>query len=168
MRSIRHIGQRGDTMVEVLLAIAVVSSVLAISYSIMNRNLLTLRDNQERTAAAKVSQGQLEALRARWGTPAVWNSQIVPKGTGAFCVRGASLPDLAAPPAADPANDVLANYGSCGGLDSNGVQVAGGIYRVAVQRFGSPAGNYGYRIYVRWEQVGTGKPNQMITVYRLE
>lgn len=60
--------QRGDTIVEVLIAVAVVSSVLAISYSIMNSNLLILRNNQERTEASKIAQAQIEQLKTAWQT----------------------------------------------------------------------------------------------------
>ena len=56
--------QRGDTIVEVLIAMAVASSVLGITYATMNRNLLITRGAQERTEAAKLAQGQLEILKS--------------------------------------------------------------------------------------------------------
>src|SRR5690606_39104613 len=91
--------EAGDTIVEVLIAIAVVSSVLAITYSIMNRNLLTMRDNQERTEAMKLAQGQIEALRAKWGTNE-GQAAVTDKAGNGFCVypgapsEAESLPNL--------------------------------------------------------------------------
>lgn len=61
--SMTKLNQAGDTIVEVLIAIAVVSGVLGITYSIMNKNVATIQDNQERTEASKLVQGQLELLR---------------------------------------------------------------------------------------------------------
>lgn len=55
--------QRGDTIIEVMLAIAVVSMVLAASYKIANRALLTGRYAQEQTEALKYAESQLEKLK---------------------------------------------------------------------------------------------------------
>lgn len=67
-KATRNRQQAGDTIVEVLIAIAVVSSVLAIAYSTMNRNLQIMRNNQERTQAVRVAQDQIETLKARQRT----------------------------------------------------------------------------------------------------
>jgi len=56
--------QKGDTIVEVLIAITVAASVLAVGLSTMNRNLVTTRNNQERLQASKLVQGQIELLKA--------------------------------------------------------------------------------------------------------
>lgn len=60
---VHKLGRRGDTIVEVLIAIAVLSSVLGITYSIVNQNMLTMQDNSERTTASKLAQTQIERLR---------------------------------------------------------------------------------------------------------
>lgn len=75
--------QKGDTIVEVLLSIAIVASVLAVTYSIMNRNLLTTRNNQERIEATKLLQGQIEGLRnLNNNSPA-----SIPAANTTFCIR---------------------------------------------------------------------------------
>jgi type II secretory pathway pseudopilin PulG len=57
------LNQLGDTIIEVLIAITVASTVLAITYGTMNRNVLVAQDTQERMEASKWAQGQLEELR---------------------------------------------------------------------------------------------------------
>lgn len=56
--------QRGDTIIEVLISIAVVSLVLAGAYAITNRNLSTTQDTQEHGQALLLVQQQIEGLRA--------------------------------------------------------------------------------------------------------
>jgi prepilin-type N-terminal cleavage/methylation domain-containing protein len=56
--------QRGDTIVEVLIALSIISLVLAASYAITNRNVRASQDTQEHTQAQQVVQQQIERLRA--------------------------------------------------------------------------------------------------------
>jgi len=55
--------ERGDTIIEVMLAIAVVGMVLAAAYNIANRALMTGRYAQEQTEALKVAESQVEKLK---------------------------------------------------------------------------------------------------------
>lgn len=63
--------QRGDTIIEVLISIAVASLVLASAYAISNRNLVTTQDTQEHSQALQIVQQQIEGLRALAATPGV-------------------------------------------------------------------------------------------------
>ena len=56
--------QRGDTIVEVLISIAVVSLVLAAAYVTTNHSLLSTRDAQERGNGLKLVESQLEQLKS--------------------------------------------------------------------------------------------------------
>lgn len=56
--------QRGDTIVEVLIAIAVVSMVLGSAYAITNRTVKSQQLTIEHTEALKLVESQLEAVRA--------------------------------------------------------------------------------------------------------
>lgn len=60
---LRTHSQRGDTIVEVLISVAIVSLVLAASYAITSRNLAVSQDTQERSQALQVGQQQLEMMR---------------------------------------------------------------------------------------------------------
>jgi type II secretory pathway pseudopilin PulG len=54
---------RGDTIIEVLLSIAIVSAALGGAYVSSNRSLANARQSQERSEALVVGQQQLEALK---------------------------------------------------------------------------------------------------------
>lgn len=56
--------QAGDTIVEVLIAIALVSLVLAGAYASTNHNVSATQDTQEHAQALQLVQSQLEFLRA--------------------------------------------------------------------------------------------------------
>jgi prepilin-type N-terminal cleavage/methylation domain-containing protein len=56
--------QRGDTIVEVLIAMAVITMVLAGAYVVTNRSLSATRSAQERTIALKLAESQLEQVKA--------------------------------------------------------------------------------------------------------
>lgn len=57
--------QTGDTMVEVLMAMAVVSVILGGAYFTTNRSILATRDAQEHVDALKLADAQLELLNAQ-------------------------------------------------------------------------------------------------------
>lgn len=56
--------QRGDTLVEVLVAIVVVSTVIGGAYVVSNNSLQSTRATQERSNALKLAQSQLEQLKS--------------------------------------------------------------------------------------------------------
>lgn len=56
--------QRGDTLVEVLISILVVSLILTGAYVATNQSTVGIRNSQEHAEALKLAQGQLEQLRA--------------------------------------------------------------------------------------------------------
>ena len=162
MRVNLHRQTRGDTLVEVLIAIAVVSSVLGIAYSIMNRNIITMRDNQERSEATRQAQTQVESLKAFWDVPT--DRQAIEGVIGSFCVSdddqiitlGASVPA----PTVDDETD-FAGYetgtGSCR---------FGGLYNTAIVK---AAGTNRFTVYVRWDSLNSrvGK-NEVVIVYGLD
>ncbi|HSX05757.1 MAG TPA: type II secretion system protein [Candidatus Saccharimonadales bacterium] len=59
--------QQGDTLVEVLIAIAIVSLILTAAYVITNKNTLSIQGNQERIQAQHLAATQIESLRAQNG-----------------------------------------------------------------------------------------------------
>lgn len=58
----RSVGQRGDTIVEVLIAIVVVSIVLVAAYQTTTRNINGIQSTQEHSEALQLAQTQLEYL----------------------------------------------------------------------------------------------------------
>ena len=65
-----HRAQRGDTIVEVLIAVAIISLVLTAAYATVNRNVAGIQNVQEHSDALKLVEGQVEFLRAEGSIPA--------------------------------------------------------------------------------------------------
>jgi len=61
---LKKLSQRGDTIVEVLISIGVVSLVLGGAFVVTNRSLQATREAQERQNSLKLVQGQLERLKS--------------------------------------------------------------------------------------------------------
>jgi len=102
--------QRGDTIVEVLIAIAVISLVLGGAYVTTNRSLRATRSAQERGNALKLVESQIEQLKGLIATnPAgvfgagvpspfcVYNNTIVDPSTGNCTVNTSGAPTTAEP-----------------------------------------------------------------------
>lgn len=74
MKRLIKLGSRGDTIIEVLLAIAVMSMVLSVSYGLANRSSQSNRQAQERAEAQKIGEEQLELLRGYINEDTQWNN----------------------------------------------------------------------------------------------
>lgn len=148
-----RLNHRGDTIVEVLLAIAIIGSVLGIAYSTMHRNLLTMQSNQERTEATRLGQGQVEALRTHWvSNPSIIENQA----TAGFCISDTGVHPLDnGAPEANMDDDDLAGYEA---------ECVNNHFRLAIRRDASD--DLKYRVYVRWDRLGGGR-NETMMVYRL-
>lgn len=151
------ISTRGDTIVEVLIAVAVVSSVLAITYATMNRNIIVGRRNQEQSEASKWGQAQVEALK---NLASVDQNSIDTRGAAPFCIDNGTLV---------PLNGGVPNAGGLNNEDFS-------VYDARCNKGGSGNDMYHigikhdlsdniYRIYVRWDRLGGGR-QEVITVYR--
>lgn len=62
MRSILKRRQAGDTIVEVMIVLAILGSAIGISYTTASRSLLNARQAQENAEATKIAQSQIESL----------------------------------------------------------------------------------------------------------
>jgi prepilin-type N-terminal cleavage/methylation domain-containing protein len=60
----RRSRERGDTLVEVLVAIVIVATVIGGAYAVSNRSLQSTRGAQERSTALKLGEAQLEQLKS--------------------------------------------------------------------------------------------------------
>lgn len=154
MGKILNKNQHGDTIIEVLIAMTVASSVLGISLSTMNRNLNITRENQERTEASKWAQGQIEALRAAIETESV----AIPSSPSSFCLsnNGTTVTTIGGgSPHANIALDVYTDYGICKSADN--------LYHYAITHDGLNS----YHFYVRWDALRGQPRNQIIMAYRI-
>ncbi|MDB5183073.1 MAG: hypothetical protein JWO47_857 [Candidatus Saccharibacteria bacterium] len=155
LRQRKSLLERGDTIVEVLISIAVAGLVLAITYSTMNRNLLVTQASQERTEATKIAQGQLELIKAHNDT----GDTTITSGT--FCLDASSttaIPGFTGGSPLPSLPDNFANYpAGCRGKGLNG------FYNIGITT------NSGiYKVFVRWDSVlGNGQQDQVIMVYEI-
>jgi len=72
--------ERGDTLVEVLIAILVVTVVLVAGYVTTTQNIDTMQDTQEHSEALQLAQTQLEYLHDSTAQPTAGNECFVAVG----------------------------------------------------------------------------------------
>ena len=64
MLKLRHLNQVGDTMVEVLISMALVSMILGGAYVTSNKSLVSIRDAQEHVDALKLASAEVELIKS--------------------------------------------------------------------------------------------------------
>jgi len=77
----------GDTLVEVMIVIGIISLILTGAYVTTNRNLLTARDSQERVNALKLAESQVELIRSVSHNRAL---DLIAGVPAAYCLSGSS------------------------------------------------------------------------------
>lgn len=144
---------RGDTLVEVLIALAVLTTILVGAYITANRSQNTNQASQERGEAIKIVESQIERLKGLLSSGTI----VVPAGS--FCVNTANsgLTTITAP--ANPFSESLETAtlpyvpADCGNL--------GGRYNIAIR-----ASSNTYEFLVRWHRIG-GSRDQINMYYRV-
>jgi type II secretory pathway pseudopilin PulG len=169
-----HKQERGDTIVEVLLAMAVLGMVLGTSFAIVNRSLATGRAAQERTEAQKLAEAQLEKLKLHSSNRANgYFDDFAPVNPLAstdlvFCIIDDPAPMggllrvvyTASSTQFTESSDIPAT--GPGGYDSQCRFGPDGRYRVSVK----PNGNV-FTIRVRWNPIGNGTTfSEVKMIYR--
>lgn len=88
MRYLSKHSERGDTLVEVLMSIAIVGMALGAAYSLANRSLQQGLSAREHTEALALAQGQIERLKAvNKQASDTFNNNY--RTTQPFCITGA-------------------------------------------------------------------------------
>lgn len=135
------LNQAGDTIVEVLIVLAILGLALGMSYATANRSLLGARQAQEHTEALALLQGQIEQLRDVSGVDTtVFNPS---QHTSGFCVISKSVVDLAATP--------------------NGC--TSGLYDLKVKRVNDSYGTFTFT--AAWDDVKSSTRDNVNLTYRL-
>src|SRR5438105_550518 len=86
LKKIKQLSDRGDTIVEVLLAIGVITLILSGAFVTTNHSLQGERESQERVSALKLIESQVEQAKSISATNAA--SLFPPKTTSPFCIIG--------------------------------------------------------------------------------
>lgn len=155
----KRLAETGDTIVEVLMAIAITSVVLTGAFMSARQSTMGTRKSQERVEALKVAEEQLERLRELSAVPG--NNFTNPTQPSYTCVTTGSA-WLGLPTGfQDPENFSEPTYHppAC-----TRTPVAGVSYYPGIVRSGSP-GNYTFKVHVRWDRLGGGM-DEVTLAYR--
>jgi len=121
--------QRGDTIVEVLIALTVVGTMLTGAYASARRSMFAVMASQERLEALKLAEGQLERVKHHINA----GTAI---GHNPFCID-------------DLSNAVLNSTSpQCN-------QGQGGRYKLSTSRSGTPP-DLTYTVTASWDRIGGG------------
>jgi prepilin-type N-terminal cleavage/methylation domain-containing protein len=133
--------QAGDTLVEVMIALAIIGAVLGAAYATATRSLRVGRQAQERTEALKLVEGQLERLKYRY-------QQDKTAFDANYRTAGYCLDDQAVK---QPDTDAVC-------------QDRSGLYDL---RFSYDAGNQIFISEARWQRIGSSDNDSINVRYRL-
>lgn len=148
--------ERGDTIVEVLIAILVISSILAGAFVSARKSQSAIRQSQERVEALNVAEGQIERVRSAASS----NPSSFYSDTNSFCMSAAdgAKYGLSTPPAL--ADDDFTVYGDAV-TGCTFTPNAGVAYHAFVKRNDKDT----FTVRVRWDGVdGIGKQETMIAL----
>jgi type II secretory pathway pseudopilin PulG len=167
----RNLRQRGDTIVEVLLCIAIVGAVIAGAYALASNSLQEGISASAHTQAIKRAEAQIEALKYRqivssshaadW---AKFTTDVVGKH---FCLNASGT---------NPADAAtwfpIINQGSPANLKVGATNYAAGCavddnrFFVDITTASTPSTRLTYLVVVRWETPGGGPLSQTQLYYR--
>jgi type II secretory pathway pseudopilin PulG len=149
--------QTGDTIVEVLIAVAVLTLVLTASFAVSNKGSQQNRQAQERNEGSKLVESQIESLRSALSSE---NFISLPTGTSKFCLNssGNIVTFGAYTPTIDPQADNLDSYpAEC--------KDPSGLYVNFVER--DSANPNIFIAHTRWYRVGGGGVEEATRHYRI-
>jgi prepilin-type N-terminal cleavage/methylation domain-containing protein len=131
--------QRGDTIVEVLVSLAIISLVLAGAYATSSRNTSLIQSSQEREQAQRLVEAQIENIRAHNGVTT----------TSPVCFAAGVQ---------KPATDPLCS--------SQSATFSGASYAVSIV---GPANSNGgiYTVQAKWDSPGMSAQSKLTMYYRL-
>lgn len=143
----------GDTIVEVLICILLMSVILGGAYTTVRRSSIGIRNSQEHTEALKRLESQIEQLRANAGssTPTIFTT-----GTPFCMIDGAAVSLTSGPDA--PKCTQNAN-----GQPSS----VAPAYKLSIQRSPVPGGRTLFTVRADWDAI-TGTPAQETLFFRMK
>ena len=152
----RQLDSHGDTIVEVLLAILVVSTILGGAFVSARRSQTGIRGTQERVEALKVAEAQLERIRAIAKSSA---SSTLYANPVTFCIDTGNTKQAATLRTLATENFANTTWHPAG-CNS---QPAGGVtYYTVTQR---TAADNTFTVYTRWDGVGgSGRQEVQLSV----
>jgi type II secretory pathway pseudopilin PulG len=161
--------QEGDTIMEVLVAIVVLSLILTISFSVVNRSTLGNRQAEERGEGFKYAASQIELLKSYVSSGAVSTTAGFPPAGTAFCMytngtnTGFIQPISVAPNAQ---NENFSGYQPTSSAAYQNCRQNERYYSYIVRT--TVGGNTTFTAHTRWEKIGGGYGiDEATMVYRI-
>jgi prepilin-type N-terminal cleavage/methylation domain-containing protein len=169
--------QRGDTLVEVLICIAIVGAVIAGAYSLASRSLQEGVSAAEHSDAVKLAEGQIEALKLRqagsdkdeWATYFASSDHI---NNTCLDLTSKTQTDTNWRPAQNGNNptDLAVNTGGGGNYADNAAHTQcaqqNAKYFINITLATGASANPTYLVTVRWTPAGDGPTSQSQIYYR--
>lgn len=149
--------QKGDTIVEVLIVLAILSLAFSISYSTASQSLNKSRNSQEHSQGTTVSSSQLELLRAAYG------KDVAIPTDRPFCMKSDGTVSSFAAASVIPSNPALDTFQtSLYPADC----VIDNLYRVSIVAVGADPNLY-FDVRVRWDGLNSLGKQQVETSYKV-
>lgn len=160
----QNLNSKGDTILEVLISVAILSLILTSSFALTNRSSIANRQAAERGEATKIAQAEVEELKYYLSIP---NSTLPANGTY-FCI--------------DRSNPVVPAIVNLAGMTSGAVETnynsvdnrckSGTDLRYVSIIYRSPASaneeiSNTYFAYVRWDSVSGRGADRVDLVHRI-
>jgi type II secretory pathway pseudopilin PulG len=165
-----RLNNRGDTIIEVLMAIIVISGVLAAVYVTLQRTTNNARQAQERSQAVKLLESQTERLKGLNNDPTIFSQSY------AFCIAPSTNTVITATNPTRGVDTVTSPYVALNS-DTFSQYVAsckdsteGITYYLSIQRNGDNTNGQVFTVRVRWDKAGgdkLGGHEEASVVYRL-
>ncbi len=155
---IRRLNMRGDTLLEVLIAVAILSLILTTAFALANRSTLANRQAAERGEANKAAQAEVEKLKYYLSLPGL----EMPDNASFFCINYSDATD----PTVLPIDNITLGTIE---TDYNNIptECRQGIdQRYAVMTYRGAANSTErdtYTTYVRWDSI-TGNGSDKISI----
>ena len=168
---VKKLTQTGDTIVEVMIVLAVLGSAIGLSYATANRSLLNARQAQENAEAARLAQSQIESLYTPSSITDPANANYLYKNSPAvtFCMNGSGNKVTGFPAASEAVNQRdLAYSGNVADTATDGDFPVGchqGLYHYSIRY--DRDDNDKFTIVVVWDDaLGQGRDTVTLT-YRI-
>jgi len=167
---------KGETIVEVLIVIAIIGAIIAGSYAIASRSLTRVRIAQERSEALKLAEGQMEVIRSKSDSAVtlseLCNKLIVTKDVSSSC-SGAGKSFCIQTSNAYIGKPFIMNIEPADSLSSYPSQCKNGLFNIIITSANSevstndpnrPINQITYNVLVSWEKLGGGAIEQ-VSIY---
>lgn len=158
--------QRGDTIMEVLICVAMLGFMLGAAFSLTNKNQLSARASQERSEAVRLAEKQVEYIRTYYAK----NPGVTPANAN-FCFDNNGVYTANGTPSAQINNDNDdTKYVTTCKDTTNGYDYKISFWRADVPETRSVLGSKGsaHVVTVRWDNIKGGGKEEVKMFYTID